>query len=135
VSEGVHYCSSFYNGIFGADIYFVRFMSSAGLHIMLSGACGILIFRKRKFLDWSDPFDSLLTLIAIMLVPIFLHGLFNTVLKVELDWLAIVVWLASFAWLAWLINESRKKENVSPIPVAAAPKLVRTEKGTRFVAR
>ena len=134
VSEGIYYCSNYYNGIVGLETYLVRFASSCGLHVMLSGACGILIFRKQKHLaEWRDPFDWMLTMTAIMLVPIFLHGLFDTLLKKQWDGAALACWIACFVWLWWLIRDSREKEERAQKVVAGGPKLIRTEKGTRLV--
>ena len=51
-----------------------------------------------------------------------------------MDGAALGVWLASFAWMAWLIAHSRQKEiKVVETNVVNAAKVVKTEKGTRFV--
>ncbi len=134
ISEGIHYCTTFYNGITGADIYVERFLSCIAFHVMLSGCCGILIFRKQKFLaEWKDPIDWLLLMTAILIVPIFLHGLFDTFLKKHMDAGAIVAWLACFGWLAWLIHDSRMKEIRASQIIQSGPKLIKTHKGTRLV--
>jgi hypothetical protein len=135
VAEGVHYCMMFYNGISPASEYLVRFTSIASLHVMLSGACGIMIFHKRKHLgSWIGFYDWVLTMTALMIVPIVLHGLYDALLKVHLDGAALVVWLATFAWLAWLITSSRNNEiQQTRKAMEGASKIVRTEKGTRFV--
>jgi RsiW-degrading membrane proteinase PrsW (M82 family) len=134
ISEGIHYCANYYNGLVGLDIYLVRFLSSCGIHVVLSGACGIMIFRKQKHLsDWLDPWDWVMTMTAIMLAPIFLHGLFDALLKQKMDAAAVGVWVASFALLAWLITDARHREWKAAHAVISGPKLIRTAKGTKFV--
>ena len=58
VSEGIHYSTNYYNGLSGAEEYVLRFTSVAGLHVLLSGACGILLHRHQRHLDegsdWAD---------------------------------------------------------------------------------
>lgn len=137
ISEGIHYSANFYNGLVGGDIYLVRFASSCGLHVLLSGACGIMIWRKQDQLDdWRDPYDWVIAMTAILLAPIFLHGLFDALLKKEYDAAAVGVWFASFALLAWLITSARAREARAAVARAnpTGPKLVRTARGTRFVA-
>jgi len=135
ISEGIYYATTLYNGLFPMSIYIERFISSCGLHVMLSGACGIMIFRKQKHLgEWYDPYDWVLTLSALMIVPIVLHGLFDALLKVDLPAAAVGVWLASFAWLAWMIKVCRRDElKRLEVTALSASRFVKTEKGTRYV--
>ena len=105
------------------------------LHVLLSGACAILIQRKQEHLvEGTDPINWLLTLLAIIIVPIFLHGLFNAFAKQEHLVGCLVVALASFAWLAWLIRSSRERERSIAATIDERPKVIQTEKGTRWVA-
>lgn len=134
ISEGIHYASNYYNGFEPLGIYFVRFLSCVAFHTLLSGACAILLQRKMRFLQEGEgPYDWLFTLMAIISVPILLHGLFDTLAKKDMHILAFSVAVASFGWLAWLIKTSREREMVGDRPTVAAPRLVQTERGTRFV--
>lgn len=135
IAEGVHYCIQQYNGVVGADIYFVRFLSNVSQHAMLSAAASIVLFKKRKHLnEWLHAYDWVLTMTAIMIVPIVLHGLFNTLLKKDFDAAALGVWAMTFAWLAWLIVSTRTKEvdEIRKVKTNMA-KTVKTAGGTRYV--
>jgi RsiW-degrading membrane proteinase PrsW (M82 family) len=136
ISEGIWYATRQYNGLEGADVYFVRFLSSVALHTVLSGACAIMIQRKQEHLfEDTDFFNWFLTLLAIILMPIFLHGLFNTLAKHDLPAAALAVALGSFVWLWYLIRLSRKREQIDVAAMAAAlPTIVKTAKGTRYIA-
>ncbi|MGB7161285.1 MAG: PrsW family glutamic-type intramembrane protease [Tepidisphaeraceae bacterium] len=136
VSESIHYASNYYNGIEPMTIYFVRFLSCVAFHAMLSGSCGILLQRHQHHLDAEhDYFDWAITFIAIISVPMFLHGLFNTLAKKEMDVAQLALSAVSFAWLAYLIGSSRNRERSLDKLVAAAPVFERTAQGTRIVPR
>jgi len=135
LSEAILYAGR-YNGVEGYEIYLVRFLSAVTLHILLSGACAILIQRKQEHLlaRGIDPINWLLTLLAIIIVPVFLHGLFNAFAKQEMTAGCLVVAVASFAWLAVLIRSSRAREMLVSAAIDEGPKVIRTERGTRWVA-
>ncbi len=135
IAEGIDYCANHYNGIAPFSIYLVRFLSNVSHHAMLSGACGILIFRHRKHLgEWIHPYDWILTMTAIMLVPILLHGLFDAAFSSAYAALALLTWLATFAWLSYLITSSRNREvEDARKSIAGASKIIKTEKGTRYI--
>ena len=135
ISEAVLYATR-YNGLEGYETYLVRFLSAVTLHVLLSGACAILIQRKQEhlFVD-SDPLNWFLTLMAIIIVPIFLHGLFNAFAKQEQIAGCFGVALASFFWLASLIRSSRLRErHIAATAIDETPKVIQTAKGTRWVA-
>jgi RsiW-degrading membrane proteinase PrsW (M82 family) len=100
VAEGVMYSSQFYNGLATNGIYFVRFISCVGLHAVWGGAVGIMAWRRREWLqsdgEWTDLAVSLLYILA---VPMVLHGLYDTLLKKDMQGYAFLAALASFAWL------------------------------------
>ena len=134
ISEGIFYATRYYNGLEGADMYFVRFLSTVALHVMLSAACAIMIQRKQEHLmEDMDFINWTLTLMAIIIVPIFLHGLYNALSKHELQIAALFVSLGSFVWMWFLIRTSRGREKTVATVLAAGPTIVRTAKGTRFV--
>jgi RsiW-degrading membrane proteinase PrsW (M82 family) len=136
VSESVHYAGNYYNGVEPASMYVVRFVSCVSLHVMLSGACGILLQRHQHHLEAeTDYFEWGITFLAIITVPMFLHGLFNTVAKKDMPIGQIVLAGAAFAWLAYLIGSSRRRESGITQAVASMPVVVRTAHGTRVVHR
>jgi RsiW-degrading membrane proteinase PrsW (M82 family) len=111
VAEGILYSSSHYNGVSTGGVYLVRFISCAGLHAVWGASAGIMVWRRKEWLasdwDWGDMAATLLWALAI---PMVLHGLYDTLLKKGMNALALVAALASFAWLAFLIEWTRSQE-------------------------
>jgi RsiW-degrading membrane proteinase PrsW (M82 family) len=135
ISEGILYSTRYYNGIEPAGMYVVRFCSSVALHTLLTGACALLIQRKQEhLLEKMDPLNWTLTLLAIIFIPIVLHGLFDTLAKQHLIGGSLLVAVGSFAWLAWLIRQARTREMIDENDIEAGPRIIRTEKGTRYIA-
>jgi len=90
---------------------------------MLSGACAILLQSKEKFLhEGTNFFDGIMTVMAIIAVPILLHGLFDTMVKKELNILALLVAIAAFAWLAWLISRLKRAAPIATAPLVSGPR-------------
>jgi len=112
VAEGILYASSHYNGVSTSGVYFVRFISCAGLHAVWGASAGIMVWRRKAWLegDW-DWGDMAVTLLWVLAIPMVLHGLYDTLLKKDMDAWALVAALASFAWLAFLIEWTRSQEN------------------------
>jgi len=135
ISEGILYATRHYNGLESADMYFVRFLSTVALHVMLSAACAIMVQRKQEHLtEEMDFINWTLTLMAIIIMPIFMHGLYNALAKQHLQIASLAVSIGSFVWLWWLIKSSRRREKTVAVTMAAMPQLVRTARGTRFIA-
>jgi RsiW-degrading membrane proteinase PrsW (M82 family) len=105
VAEGIMYASSYYNGIATPTIYLVRFTACVALHATWSGSAAIMIWRERAFFasswEWSD---MSLKLLFVLGVPMTLHGLYDTLLKKEMIAFALPAALASFGWLAYLME-------------------------------
>jgi RsiW-degrading membrane proteinase PrsW (M82 family) len=134
VSEGVHYSSSYYNGVSTAEDYLLRFTSIAALHVLLSGACGILLHRHRRHLDAEEDWGSwLLTMAAIITVPMLLHGLYNTLLKKEFEVPALAIWLLCFAWLAHLIESSYRRDKAALNTIPTRARFIQTPHGLRML--
>ena len=109
VSEGIHYSSNMYNGVTGGDIYVVRFISCVALHAVWSGAAAVFIFRHQGQLQGSDNFFAgALTWVAMVAVPMVLHGLYDTLLKKDMSGWALVTAVVSFAWLIYQIEGARR---------------------------
>lgn len=111
IAEGIMYAGSHYNGWATSGTYVVRFISCVSLHAVWSGAAAIMIFRRREWFDqdwhWTD---MLVTMLYVLAVPMVLHGLYDTALKKEMNLVALATALASFAWLAFMIESTRSQE-------------------------
>jgi RsiW-degrading membrane proteinase PrsW (M82 family) len=107
IAEGILYSSEHYNGVATFGIYLVRFISCVGLHAIWTGAVALMIWHNQEMvsgdLDWSDWG---LAVLRVQGVPMVLHGLYDTLLKRDMNALALLPAIASFAWLAFLISRS-----------------------------
>lgn len=111
VAEGIIYSADFYNGVATFGIYPVRFVSCVALHALWGGAVGIAAYKHQHLLqregDWGDLVAAFL---RIMAVPMILHGLYDTLLKKEMNVLALLVAVASFAWLLFVMWQADRVE-------------------------
>lgn len=111
VAEGITYSSDFYNGLHGAEIYLVRFVSCVGLHAVWSASVALMLYRHHETIQGDQEWYRLaLPLLRIMAVPMVLHGLYDTVLKMQLHEMALATAVVSFGWLAWQIESLREQE-------------------------
>ena len=111
VSEAISYAADYYNGVHGGEIYLVRFISCVALHGVWSAAAGITIFRHQdKLTSQQHWLGYLLTAVALVAAPMVLHGLYDTLLKKEMNIAALVVAIASFAYLAYQVEFTHRKE-------------------------
>jgi RsiW-degrading membrane proteinase PrsW (M82 family) len=109
VSEGITYSHDYYNGVGGGQIYLIRFASCVALHAIWSAATGINLFRRRANFDgYMHPVNWIQQVIATIIVPMILHGMYDTLLKQSYDWGALVVAFASFGWLAHQIELAKR---------------------------
>ena len=111
VSEGISYSSEFYNGILGGDIYLVRFISCVALHAVWSASAGISLWKKQDEIRGDKSIGEVfLNMVGIVIVPMLLHGLYDTLLKKDIPVGALITALLSVAWLAWTIEDAKKLE-------------------------
>jgi RsiW-degrading membrane proteinase PrsW (M82 family) len=114
VAEGIMYSSDFYNGVATFGIYPVRFVSCVALHAVWSGAVGVTAHKYQHLLqqngDWGDMAAAFL---RIMAVPMILHGLYDTLLKKEMNELALLTAVASFAWLVFVMVQAAKRDEAA----------------------
>jgi RsiW-degrading membrane proteinase PrsW (M82 family) len=113
VAEGIFYSQDYYNGIVGLDIYLVRFVSCVALHAVWTGTIGIAINQRQEMLRWEleQWWRMPIGIVLVLAVPMVLHGLYDTMLKKDLDLLALVVAAASFGYLAWTISRLRTSDD------------------------
>jgi RsiW-degrading membrane proteinase PrsW (M82 family) len=120
VSEAIMYSGDLYNGVSGADDYIVRFVSCIGLHGIWAAAAAIFICKHQRLLTEPEHWLSLFfSAVALVCVPMFLHGLYDTMLKKEMDTAALVVAIVSFGWLVYLIEQFRRQEQSVAQPAYA----------------
>jgi RsiW-degrading membrane proteinase PrsW (M82 family) len=121
VSEGVTYSHDYYNGILGGQIYAVRFVSCVGLHAIWAAAVGIAVYRRQDtFRRIRAGSDWLVQTLAVVIVPMVLHGMYDTLLKQQYDAAALGVALASFGWLTFQIEMAKRRLDATP-PTSGAP--------------
>jgi RsiW-degrading membrane proteinase PrsW (M82 family) len=124
VSEGITYSSDFYNGILPGSVYCIRFISCVGLHAAWAAAAALLIHR------WQEHFDprlgwqsSILPTLKVLAVPMVLHGLYDTLLKKDMEVWAFTCALLSFGFLALLIEWMHRQDAAEGIKQLAAARL------------
>lgn len=110
VAEGIIYAGQHYNGVAGVDIYFTRFISCVALHATWTASVALMAVQNRDGLETEDATDWLKSLLLIVAVPAILHGLYDTLLKRDMGGLALLIALASFAWLAFMIERARSSD-------------------------
>ncbi len=112
VAEGIIYSSDYYNGISTGGIYVVRFVSCVALHAVWSAAVAITIHNNQDLFagDW-EWWDSAVSWLKVLGVPMVLHGLYDTLLKREMNGLALLTAAASFLWMVLLIEWARRMES------------------------
>lgn len=112
VSEGITYSSDYYNGISPASMYVVRFVSCVGLHAIWTASVGIMIYRRREATaEINNLLDWLAYLLSVAIVPMILHGLYDTMLKQDYHGCALLVVVLSFGWLALQTELAKKHLN------------------------
>ena len=105
VSEGLQYSADFYNGVSPGLMYLVRFMSCVGLHAVWSSGVALLMFANQDYLDEIFSWEIFpMFLYEYLLVPMFLHGLYDTLLKKDMELWALAVAFGSFFWWLWVIS-------------------------------
>jgi RsiW-degrading membrane proteinase PrsW (M82 family)/DNA-directed RNA polymerase subunit RPC12/RpoP len=121
IAEGVMYSRDFYNGIGGADVYLVRFLSCVALHAVWTGAVAVTLHQNQaliqKEMSWYEFIPPLVFIVGI---PMVLHGLYDTLLKQRMEGAALVVAVASFLYLAFRIRRLGNADDA-----AARDKLLR----------
>jgi RsiW-degrading membrane proteinase PrsW (M82 family) len=108
VSEGVHYSAGLYNGNTSWEIYVVRFVSCVALHAAWTATIACTMYR-RSDLGGSEDFGGILLAFVIWLgVPVLLHGMYDTLLKFELNGWALMVALLTIAWMSYAVERASR---------------------------
>jgi RsiW-degrading membrane proteinase PrsW (M82 family) len=118
VAEAIMYSGRYYNGVHTGGIYAVRFISCVGLHAVWAAAVGVTVFRNQARIQGETSFVQWLGWSAyFVLVPMVLHGAYDTLLKQDYHALAVAVAVASFAWLAFQIERAGRLEKAGWTPL------------------
>ncbi|HVU88658.1 MAG TPA: PrsW family glutamic-type intramembrane protease [Pirellulales bacterium] len=119
VAEGIMYSSRYYNGIQSGEIYVIRYVSCVALHAVWSASVALLIWNKASdFQSDSDWPDLVFEVLMVLAIPMVLHGLYDTMLKKDMDLWALVTAVASFVFLTVLVEYTRHHHE-SPEPRGA----------------
>jgi RsiW-degrading membrane proteinase PrsW (M82 family) len=111
IAEGLIYAGSVYNGIVGLDIYLVRFLSCVALHAIWSGSVAALIYHRRDLFERITTwYEWILPTLYVIAVLALLHGLYDTCLKKQMHAVALAVAVASFVYLAVLLNRVQAED-------------------------
>jgi RsiW-degrading membrane proteinase PrsW (M82 family) len=116
VSEGILYAGRYYNGIYSGQVYLVRFISCVGLHAVWTAGVGMGMYhharwaRRREQMMESDGRNLRHAFLTALLPIMLLHGLYDTLLKKQMDRAALATAVASFLWMAWQIERARWAE-------------------------
>jgi RsiW-degrading membrane proteinase PrsW (M82 family) len=115
VAEGIMYSSRYYNGVSPGEMYVVRFVSCAALHALWTASVGIVMWRRQDDLRQGQDGTSLaLAVLRILAVPMVLHGLYDTLLKQDMDLYALGVGAATFLWFAFQVERARASDDEKP---------------------
>ncbi len=111
IAEGIIYSTRYYNGSATAGIYVVRFVSCVAMHAAWAGAAAIVMFRRKDYLKgdmgWQDWLRAVAPALAI---PMVLHGLYDTLLKMDMAGWALAVGAVSFAHFVYLQEFQARSE-------------------------
>ena len=126
VAEGILYSSQYYNGLLSGEIYLIRFVSCVALHAVWTAAAALLIWSNQEEFNSIEGWGDLaLKVLMVLGVPMVLHGLYDTMLKKEMQPWALLVALLSFVWLAILVEYTRRQEETpSERPLLAASRSI-----------
>jgi len=121
VSEGISYCSSFYNGISGGGMYVVRFSSCVALHAVWSATAAILIWRRQDSLQGLDKwYHWIPPVFATLWISMILHGFYDTCLKKDQGIAALGSAILSFALFFWMYDRACREERSAGTATALA---------------
>jgi RsiW-degrading membrane proteinase PrsW (M82 family) len=110
ISEGVMYSGNHYNGVSPGSIYVVRFISCVALHAVWTASLAVALSKTDQWSSETDSGAYALCFFKVATIPMVLHGLYDTLLKREMSTYALLVALASFAWLVFQVETARARE-------------------------
>ncbi len=111
VSEGVMYSARYYNGTATLEMYLVRFISCVAMHAAWAGSAAILLYRRQGDLQGDlEKYDWVKVLAPVLIGPMVLHGLYDTLLKKDMALWSLLAGAASFVFFVWLQEREARAE-------------------------
>ena len=102
VNEGILYSENLYNGITPSMHYVVRFVSCVALHAIWSASAGMSLYHTQGLINqFTEWYEKLVVMLRVVIIVMFLHGLFDALLTREMKAPALIVAAASIVWLGW----------------------------------
>ena len=78
---------------------------------MWAGAVGITVYRRQAWLTEAEGgWMYCMRVAQMVLIPMILHGLYDTLLKKDQEMWALGVAALSFGWLAWQVETQFRRE-------------------------
>ncbi len=120
VSEGIMYSARYYNGTATLELYLVRFISCVALHAAWAGSAAILLYRRQGDLQGElTKYDWAKALAPVLIGPMLLHGLCDTLLKKDMAVWALAAGAASFVFFVWLQEREARAEGARSMQLMA----------------
>jgi RsiW-degrading membrane proteinase PrsW (M82 family)/DNA-directed RNA polymerase subunit RPC12/RpoP len=120
IAEGIMYAGHYYNGLEGGGMYLVRFLSCVVLHAFWAGAVAITLYNHQDWLhDAENNWMYCFNVARIVLIPMCLHGLYDTLLKQDHNAWALLVAATSFAWFLYQVERMKRTEPDPAVGLAA----------------
>jgi RsiW-degrading membrane proteinase PrsW (M82 family) len=111
IVEAALYSREFYNGVSGPGTYLIAFLTSIALQAVWTGSAALAIHRHRARLENARSLiERGVHVMSFLFVPLMLHGLYDTLLKMHWTTAALVVAAASFVYLGLLVRGARRAE-------------------------
>jgi len=107
ISEAIHYCGEFYNGVSGGDAYLIRFFTCVGFHALLTAGSALLLFNNADEVSDREWYGVLGNVVFYLMPAMLMHGLYNTLVTRDMVLAAFFVGVASFVWVIWLSGRTQ----------------------------
>jgi RsiW-degrading membrane proteinase PrsW (M82 family) len=115
IAEGIIHSARHYNGYVGADPYLMRFISCVALHAIWTGSTAVLFYKRHDLFEGIKAwYGWILPTLYVLAISTILHGLYDTCVKKDMREGALIVALASFGYLAYLLRGLHLSEDKSP---------------------
>ncbi len=111
VAEAFMHARGLHNGVSGASVYAVAFVSTVALHALWSGILSIVLWRLEPDVDAVEAWYEWIVLVAIVAIAgAAPHALYDTLVKRGMGPGALLVGLASFYGFFWAYRWACRKE-------------------------
>jgi RsiW-degrading membrane proteinase PrsW (M82 family) len=105
IVEGLVASSQLYNGVHGLGTYLIAFLSSVALQAVWTGSFAVAVHHNRARLQsTASRREHIFLVLSLLFVPLALHGLYDTLLKMHWVSAALAVGMVSFVYLGALVR-------------------------------